>query len=135
MDYNWNAKRTTNSYTWFQVDISTHTTRIDRNWKVAILVLCTWFSFFFKCQFLRSSSKQSFKQFILNCKCCLRCLCAFLCWPHVLVFDAIFAILYCELGKHGHSMPSLPNFMTNFNVPSYFHIWQTGKPSLIIYPL
>ncbi len=31
MNYNWNAKRVTNPYTWFQVDINIHTTKIDHN--------------------------------------------------------------------------------------------------------
>ncbi len=70
--------------------------------------------FIFKFQFLKSSSEQNFKQFISNCKCCLRCPCAFLCWPHVLFFYANFVILFCESSKHGLSMPSLPNFMANF---------------------
>ncbi len=97
-----------------KVRVTTHTTRIDHNWKVAKLVLCTWFYFILKFQFLKSSSEQNFKQFISNCKCCLRCPCAFLSWPHVLFFYANFVILFCESRKHGLSMPSLPNFMANF---------------------
>ncbi len=40
--HNWNAKRIVDPYTWFQVDLITHTTKIDHNWKIVILaLLCT----------------------------------------------------------------------------------------------